>query len=96
MKELDFSVPVLSKLEKRNIYNKKYRDSHAQLIKCQCGGKCKEVSLYTHRKSQKHLKYLVETYGSINTNPGWSFSVLRGAFVGDIPNSKNSGGEASY
>jgi hypothetical protein len=38
-------------------YNKKYREEHSQIVKCECGAEYKEISKYNHYGSQKHLDH---------------------------------------
>jgi len=39
-------------------YYAEYRREHAGLIQCDCGSILKEISMYNHIKSNKHIKYL--------------------------------------
>ena len=38
-------------------YNKNYRLTHSEPIKCECGIIYKEISKYAHAKSKRHLAY---------------------------------------
>lgn len=58
MREVDFSVPVLSLQERMKLYNRKYRDEHSQIVHCACGSAFKEISKYTHLKTIAHQKFL--------------------------------------
>jgi uncharacterized protein YktA (UPF0223 family) len=58
MKELDFSRPEITKEHRMREYNRKYRIEHSNTIECNCGGKFKQISKYTHYKTHKHTSYL--------------------------------------
>lgn len=60
MREVDFSVPEVSRQEKIRQYNQKYREEHSRIIACGCGGKFKEISKYTHYKTRRHYDFLVK------------------------------------
>ena len=58
MREVNFSMPEISKQEKVRLYNRIYREQHSAVVDCKCGGRFKEISKYTHCKSSRHTKYL--------------------------------------
>jgi hypothetical protein len=39
-------------------YYAEYRKEHGGLIQCDCGSILKEISMYNHTKSKKHIDYL--------------------------------------
>lgn len=39
-------------------YYAEYRKEHGGLIECDCGSILKEISMYNHVKSNKHINYL--------------------------------------
>lgn len=60
MREVNFSVPEVSKQEKIRLYNQKYREEHSRVIECACGGRFKEISKYTHVKTRRHYDFVVK------------------------------------
>jgi len=58
VRELDFTRPLQSKEDKMKDYNKKYREEHSTIVRCKCGSQFKEISKYTHYKTQRHQDYL--------------------------------------
>lgn len=40
-------------------YNKAYRQSHSNIVVCECGAEYKSINQYSHRKSKRHLFYLL-------------------------------------
>jgi hypothetical protein len=58
---------LLNNIEYRNrpdrkafmkVYYAEYRREHGGLIECDCGSILKEISMYNHVKSNKHINYL--------------------------------------
>lgn len=47
----------------RKDYNEAYRELKGDYIECECGSVIKELTLYSHRKTKKHLAH------SFNLNP---------------------------
>lgn len=41
-------------------YYAEYRKEHGGLIQCDCGSILKEISMYNHMKSKKHIDYLTK------------------------------------
>lgn len=39
-------------------YYAEYRKEHSGYVQCDCGSVIKEISMWTHVKSNKHIKYL--------------------------------------
>ena len=39
-------------------YNKKYREEHSEVVKCECGAEYKEISKYNHYGSARHLEHI--------------------------------------
>jgi hypothetical protein len=39
-------------------YYAEYRKEHNGLVECDCGSVVKEISMYNHVKSNKHIRYL--------------------------------------
>ena len=40
-------------------YNRKYRESHSEIITCECGAEYKEISKYNHYGSKRHQDYII-------------------------------------
>lgn len=61
-KTIDFSLPPnwKSSARKRQIasYNKTYRAKHMNIVHCECGGHYREISKYSHYRSQIHRTYI--------------------------------------
>jgi hypothetical protein len=45
--------------EFRKDYNEMYRELKDGDLECECGSVVKELSIYAHRRSKKHLAYLL-------------------------------------
>lgn len=51
---------VLSKSLRRQ-HDKNYRENNSEKVKCECGSEVCKYGLTTHRKSQKHQKFINRT-----------------------------------
>ena len=57
MREVNLCRPSVSKQEKMRLYNENYRKTHSKTITCPCGSSFKEISKYSHAKSNRHVEY---------------------------------------
>ena len=57
MREINLCRAQVSKQEKMRLYNENYRKTHSKTICCPCGSSFKEISKYSHAKSNRHIEY---------------------------------------
>lgn len=69
---LDFTRPIKTTkwtAEDRSKYNKAYRETHSQIIVCECGAKFRESSKYNHTKTSRHNKWIAQQSNSSPAEP---------------------------
>jgi hypothetical protein len=55
---LCFGKSALSKEEQKAEYRRKYRESKSGFVDCECGVRVRELCVYSHRFSRRHLEFI--------------------------------------
>lgn len=55
---LCFGKSALSKEEQKAEYRRKYRESRSGFVECDCGVRVRELCVYSHRFSRRHLEFI--------------------------------------
>lgn len=61
VKKVDKSAAYRNRPDRKEFmkeYYAAYRQEHSGYVECDCGSILKEISMYTHIKSKKHINYL--------------------------------------